>query len=210
MIVIANPLWDWFGGSMFQRLFFLDRKVANNHGFTLIELIVSVLIIGILSSFGFMMYEGYREKIDHSEAKLMTNQIMKGIQSFYLEEGYYPTNWADIATKVTPFMTCDGVLAGKRGCTRNHPAWFSVSTNRYGINNASSPGIMNCIIITPASYELCGRRNSTRIQLTAKEYSALDPKLKSNRKSISSCFNKQTGAVVVMSQSTRDEVWIGC
>ncbi len=58
MSVIANPLCDWFLGLMFQRLFFLDGKVANNNGFTLIELIVSVLIIGILSSFGFMMYEG--------------------------------------------------------------------------------------------------------------------------------------------------------
>ena len=195
---------------MKQKPFFIDKKAFNGNGFTLVELIVSVLIIGILSSLGFTMYDGYREKVDHAEAKLIVNQIMKGIQSFYLEEGFYPSNWADIATQITPFMTCDGVLAGKRGCTRNHPAWFSVSTNRFGINNASSPGVMNCIIITPASYELCGRRNSTRIQLTAKEYSALDPKLKSNRKSISSCFNKQTSDVIVQSQSTRDGVWIGC
>jgi prepilin-type N-terminal cleavage/methylation domain-containing protein len=60
-------------------------------GFTLIELMVSIAIVGILFATAIPAYNAYRERAVGAEAAIMIKQIMDAQIAYYLEwETFYP------------------------------------------------------------------------------------------------------------------------
>ena len=73
------------------------------------------------------------------------------------------------------------------------------------INAAINP--MNCIVVTQASYELCGEINTDSFRLVLREMSSINAP--SERQSISACYSRFEGGRVIK-QSTRNAIWINC
>lgn len=64
----------------------------NQKGFSLVELMVVVAIIGILATIGIPQYQKFMAKARQSEAKSHLNGIFQGEASFFTEYNQYTTN----------------------------------------------------------------------------------------------------------------------
>lgn len=66
------------------------ERIKNTRGFTLAELMVVVVIVGVLSSMAIVRYRGVREKVLKSQAKLWLGRIASAIQTMGYETGEWP------------------------------------------------------------------------------------------------------------------------
>ena len=76
----------------------------NKKGFTLVELLVVVLIIGILAAIAVPQYQKAVAKSRYSELMLLTKHIKNEQEVFYLQNGRYADNCEELGTE-TPSGT---------------------------------------------------------------------------------------------------------
>jgi type IV pilus assembly protein PilA len=76
---------EFFGGIM------QVSKIKDQSGFTLVELMVVVAIIGVLSAVAVPNFQKYQAKSRTSEAKLHLSAIFTAMQSFYADFDTYAT-----------------------------------------------------------------------------------------------------------------------
>ncbi len=81
----------------------------NQGGFTLVELMIVVIIVGILAAVAIPMYQGATERAKASEAVAALGTIRGAMRVYYAEHGTY------VGTGVVPFaagglVTATGVL----------------------------------------------------------------------------------------------------
>ncbi len=69
---------------------------TSSEGFSLIELVMVIAVIGILSSIAVPSYDSYREKVRAAAAILGIGVIAKEITVFYQVNGSYPDSLADV------------------------------------------------------------------------------------------------------------------
>ena len=181
--------------------FFLKSVSRNRQAFTLVELIVVLVIIGILSAVAIPSFRNMRYRADEAEAKLIANSIIKAAANIYLTDNVMPSNWTYIASEIPSLKFCKYQSARNRTCGKDDDSLLPVTS----IDAAINP--MNCIVVTNASYELCGRRNSNGFSLVMKEFEYISNP--SPRKSISACLGNN-GVMRVLKQDTRNAVWINC
>ena len=74
----------------------MQNKKIFNQGFTLLELLVVVLIIGILASIALPQYNKAVEKSRGTQALTMLNAIVKSSEIFYLTNGRYATQFNEL------------------------------------------------------------------------------------------------------------------
>lgn len=77
----------------------------NNSGFTLIELIVVIAIIGVLAVVLIPKFGGFTDSAKISAAKSEARSISTAIETFYSENGEYPTKeqiWKQIGKTGLP------------------------------------------------------------------------------------------------------------
>lgn len=67
-------------------------KMNNRSGFSLVELMVVVAIIGILAVIGIPQYQKFMAKARQAEAKTHLNSIFQGEASFFTEYNQYSPN----------------------------------------------------------------------------------------------------------------------
>lgn len=68
------------------------KLVRSEQGFSLVELMVVVAIIGILATIGIPQYQKFMSKARQAEAKTHLNAIFQGESSFFTEYNQYTTN----------------------------------------------------------------------------------------------------------------------
>jgi general secretion pathway protein G len=65
-------------------------------GFTLIELMLTVCIVGIVSGIAVPAYSGYKDKVDSAQATADMTGIELLVDKFYAENNRYPNSLNDI------------------------------------------------------------------------------------------------------------------
>lgn len=83
------------------------NKAMGCAGFTLIELMIVVALIGLLSAMAIAIYSGYDCRTKQSEAKKNLSTIYEGQTAYYVEHNRYASSLAEIgfALKSTSWYT---------------------------------------------------------------------------------------------------------
>jgi len=66
------------------------RKVQNSKGFTLIELMIVVAIIGILAAIAIPQFTKYRARAQNTQALSDVRNVKTDLEGFYAENQVYP------------------------------------------------------------------------------------------------------------------------
>ncbi|MBN1173633.1 MAG: prepilin-type N-terminal cleavage/methylation domain-containing protein [Micromonosporaceae bacterium] len=70
-----------------------QTNVSGDHGFTLIEMLVVVVIIGILAGIAIPVYMNYRKGAQNKSAESDVRGAISAVEQFYTENGnQYPIN----------------------------------------------------------------------------------------------------------------------
>jgi prepilin-type N-terminal cleavage/methylation domain-containing protein len=64
--------------------------------FTLVELVVTVVIVSVLAGFALVKYSNVREKALSAEAYAVLADIVAAENGYYVEYGNYTTTWANL------------------------------------------------------------------------------------------------------------------
>ena len=68
----------------------------NNRGFTLIEILVAVLIIGVLAAIAVPIYKTAVDKAFFTDLNATAKNLSKAQEVFYLGKGYYTENLPEL------------------------------------------------------------------------------------------------------------------
>ncbi len=95
----------------------MNKLRPNQKGFSLVELMIVLVIIGILAAVGVPIYTGNVKKAKQAEADATMGMVRTQLRVYYAENDTYPTNavaaTADAVTAVTGLSFVDANLAGK-------------------------------------------------------------------------------------------------
>ena len=94
--------------------------IKNKKGFTLVELVIVIVIVGILSVISVPIYRGYVEKAMITEGKVLLNAIAKAELAYFVKNGYFLNTGGsyyydadlDIDTRGNKYFTRFRVRAG--------------------------------------------------------------------------------------------------
>ena len=109
----------------------LRRRVANEAGFTLMELIVVVLIVGILAAVGVPLYLGYVRDSRLAEAKALAGAALTAAQACAQNDpGATSCTLANLAQRIG--VTSGGVSGDGRWTVAITAVTLDTTNNRFG------------------------------------------------------------------------------
>lgn len=83
-------------------------KIKLNKGFTLIEVMIAVVIIGILASIAYPSYVQYVVKSARSEGVAAVMNIANLQEQYYIDNRAYTTDMTKLGLSASPFITEHG------------------------------------------------------------------------------------------------------
>jgi general secretion pathway protein G len=124
----------------------IRRLWRSEKGFTMVEMMVVLIIIAVLIAGGIKFYLGYIENSKVTKAKAQISTMQAALDTYYAENGVYPTDAAAEGLKakmlnagliVTDLVPVDGT-AGQDGTLNVTDPWGAASNYLYHSTDGSS------------------------------------------------------------------------
>lgn len=71
-------------------------KNINGSGFTIVELLIVIVVIGILAAITIVAYNGFKDRADEATVKSDLQSLGKKMALFYADKQYYPKTLVDL------------------------------------------------------------------------------------------------------------------
>ncbi len=81
---------------------------SNEKGFSLIELMIVIVVIGILATIAIPRYFNVTRKAKKTEAKMMLNQVIYLQESYYSEHDFYAKTLTELEFEQEKLISEDG------------------------------------------------------------------------------------------------------
>lgn len=81
----------------------MKKLNLSQKGFTIVELLIVIVIIGILATIGFVAFSGAQNRANKSKAESTVSQVKSKLGEYYAINNTYPAD----ETAVTTFLTSD-------------------------------------------------------------------------------------------------------
>lgn len=81
----------------------MQKLKLGRKGFTIVELLIVIVIIGILATIGFVAFSGAQNKANKSKAESTVSQVKTKLGEYYAVNNTYPADKA----AVSAFLTSD-------------------------------------------------------------------------------------------------------
>ncbi len=158
-------------------------KSQKEDGFSLVELIVVVMVIGILSSIAIPQFLSISDKARQKEPALLIDTYLKAAQAYYTEYSELPKHTRDLGLYIT-VMSCRKDYP--KYCKSNPPRDYSTITS---ISWTTVDGF----------FDIYMRRRGDNLTFRALPV----PVYESTGYGVSGCYNPQTGVKKVVSHIKR-------
>lgn len=70
----------------------MKKHNSSPHGFTIVELLIVIVIIGILAAITVVAYNGIQNRARNQQMVSAASQVYKGISQYVIDKGAYPTS----------------------------------------------------------------------------------------------------------------------
>jgi general secretion pathway protein G len=80
----------------------MKSRRYNQDGFTLIEIMVVILILGLLATIVVQSLRGAADKAKHTKAQADMAELKTALDRYYLDNGFYPTTDQGLNSLVSP------------------------------------------------------------------------------------------------------------
>ena len=91
------------------------EKINNKNGFTLIELMIVIAIIGILAAIAIPQFQAYRSRAFNSAATADIHNISITQEAYYIDNGEYCSDIGLLTGMQPGYMQSENVWAGTVG-----------------------------------------------------------------------------------------------
>ena len=86
----------------------LSGTPSSSHGFSVVDLITVMAIVGIIASVAFPMYQSYALRIHRTEARVALMDVAERMQKYYFENKTYTDDLLALGLNSSPYVTASG------------------------------------------------------------------------------------------------------
>ena len=98
----------------------------HDRGFTLIEVMMAVLLVGVLVGIALPVYKGYQDKIRNNQAEMDVVAMSAAVHNYWVDMRQYPASLADVGLSGKldpwgrPYVYYNIEANGKGGARQDH------------------------------------------------------------------------------------------